>query len=152
MLPPERKKLVYEKVQTDEWVNGTIKEVQYDEEHKTNFKDDETGEDKIISAVRFKLELDGCKFPHYTRWGTFSLHEKSNLFRKYIVFLVKNAKPDMRFDLDVLNGLPVKTMWSENGDFQNLEMIRPLKGQVEVTPTVPDKPDENAPEAEEIQF
>lgn len=132
MMPPERKKMEYEKVQIDEWIPGVIKEVQYDPEHKTNFKDEETGENKVISAVRFMLMLDGYKHPKYTLWGTFSLHEKSNLYKKFVSSLVENPKPDMRFDLDAFNGFAIKTMWAQNGDFQNLEIIRPLKDRLKV--------------------
>jgi hypothetical protein len=131
MRPPERKKTDYEKVEVDTWINGIIEKVEYDPEHKTNFKDEETGEEKIISAVRFKFKLDGYQYPHYSRWGTFSYHEKSNLFKKYLVSLVEGAQPDMDLDLDVLNGFPIKTMWGQNGEYQNLEMVRPIGAKID---------------------
>lgn len=121
MKPPARERTEFEKVKVDEWIAGDIAEVQYDKAHEFTFK----GEKKINPGVRFKFSLEGYNFPHYSRWMTFSYGEKSNLYRKYLFCLVDGAKPDMDFDLDELKGFPIKTMWSNNDDFQNLEMIRP---------------------------
>ena len=131
MKPPKPDKTEYEKVSTDDFLTGVIKEVQYDQEHK--FKGFNGEADKLKSAVRFKFEIDGYKHSHYSRWMTFSYGEKSNLFLKYLVPLVDGAVPDMDFDLDQLKGLKVKTLWSEKNDFQTVETIRPIGGKIAFT-------------------
>ena len=123
MKPPARKTTDFEKVVVGDFITGTIDKINYDMEHK--FKGFEGKEDRISAAVRFVFKLDDYKFPHRSRWMNFNTGEKSNLYKKYIAKLVNNAKPDMDFDLDLLNGFKIKTIWEENGDFQNLESIYP---------------------------
>lgn len=127
MKPPQTHK-DFEKVAIGEMLTGVINEVMYDQEHK--FKGYQGKEDTIQPAVRFKFALDGYKFPHYSRWFKFSYGEKSNLYKIFLTKLVENAKPDMDFDLDLLKGLKVKTLWNENNDFQNLESIFPFESKV----------------------
>jgi len=120
----------FERVKVDEWTDGVIAEVQYDEKH--SFGGKFAG---IQEGVRFKFDLDGYKFPHYSRWMKFSYSDKSNLFTKYLAPLVVNAQPYLDFDISRLQGLKIKTMWSEekgsNGQiWQSLELIRPLEGGV----------------------
>ena len=122
MKPPKRQTVSYEKVKTDDFIQGIIDEIEYDKEHKFNNK----GEEKIGPAVRFKFVLDGYKYPHRSKWMGFSYGEKSNLYSKFLTALVEGAKPDMDFDLDGLKGLKVKTLWSEKNDFQTVETIRPV--------------------------
>src|SRR3990167_4390583 len=124
MRPPERKQRDFEKVVIGEMLSGVIEQVCYDNEHK--FKGFSGGEDTIQPAVRLKFKLDGYKFPKYTRWMKFNVGEKANLYKKYITKLVENAIPDMDFDLDILNGMKIKTVWSEENDFQNIDAIYPL--------------------------
>lgn len=126
MYPPPREKIEYEKCRTDDWTQGIIEEIQRDEKRDTGFKDDETGQPKIVDSVRFKFKLDSYNYPHYSRWMSFSYHEKSNLLKKYLFNLVENMQADYRFDLERLKGMAVKIMWQDNGDYQNVEMIRPL--------------------------
>ena len=123
MKPPPRKKTDFEKVVVGEMIPGKIEVVEYDQEHK--FKGFQGKEDTIQPAIRLKLSLDGYKFPHYTRWMKFSLGEKANLYKKYVSKLVENAMPDMDIDLDILNGLPIKTVWGEENNFQNIDAIYP---------------------------
>lgn len=132
LKPPPRTKLDYEKVDTEDWINGFIEEIQSDEKRDTGFKDEESGEPIIKHMIRFKFKLEGYSYPHYSRWMSLSYHEKSNLFKKYLSNLVEHAQPDMDFDLEQLKGMPVKMMWSNNGDFQNIEMVRPIKGKPDV--------------------
>ncbi|MFI5344223.1 MAG: hypothetical protein ACHQUC_08390, partial [Chlamydiales bacterium] len=106
----------------DDWIEGIISEIEYDEQHKMSYK----GEEKVASCVRFKFALKGCEFPHRSRWMTFSYGEKANLFKKYLSNLVEDAEPDMDFDLDDLKGFEIKTMWKEEGEYDSLELIRPL--------------------------
>ena len=124
MKPPKSEKIDYEKVSVDDFVTGTIAEIQYDKEHL--FKGFDGSADKKRPAARFKFALDGYNYPHYSRWMSFSYGEKSNLYLKYLVPLVENAQPDMDFDLDLLKGMKVKTLWSEKNGFQNIETIRPI--------------------------
>lgn len=126
MKPPPRTKLDYEKIPVDVWVEGTIQDIQYEAERKSMFK----GQEKVGPAVRFKFAFEGCQYPHYSRWFSFSYDEKSNLYKKIVSQLVEGAEPGFDFDLDALKGMGIKTMWSNNGDFQNLEMIRPLTEKI----------------------
>ena len=123
-MKPERKKMDYEKLKIGEFITGIIEEVQYDKEHL--FKGFQGKEDTTQMAVRFKFKFDGYNHPHYSRWMKFMYASKANLYVKYVSKLVDNAQPDMELDLDLLQGLEVKTIWVENGDFQNLESIFPL--------------------------
>lgn len=123
MKPPQRDRTDFEKVPVDVWISGTIAEVKYDPNHEFTYK----GEKKTSSAVRFKFSLEGCTYPHYSRWMTFSYGEKANLYKKFLTWLVPGAEPDFDYDLDKLNGCQIKTMWSNNEEYQNLEMIRPLE-------------------------
>lgn len=124
MKPPKREMKDYEKVSTEGMVPGIIEEVAYDPLHK--FKGFEGKPDTEEHAVRLKFKLEGCKFPHYSRWMRFNYGEKANLYKKVLVPLVEAAKPDMDFDLDHLKGMKVNTLWVDNGDFQNLDTMRPI--------------------------
>lgn len=131
LKPPPRTKMDYEKVDVEDWVNGVIEEIQSDEKRDTGFKDEESGEPIIKHMIRFKFKLEGYHYPHYSRWMSLTYHEKSNLLKKYLFNLVDGAQPDMDFDLERLKGMEVKMMWSNNGDFQNIEMIRPRGAKID---------------------
>jgi len=118
MRPPKKD---FERVPVGIEVRGIIEEVQYDTRSFKAYK--EGDEDTTGPAVRFKFKLDGCSFPHYSRWMKFNVGEKANLYKKYLVELVENAVPNMDMDLDELNSMRVITTWADNGDFQNLETI-----------------------------
>jgi len=122
-----------EMVKTDNFISGKIVAVEREEEHKFMFKNTE----KIDDAVRFKFELEGYEFPHYSRWMTFSYSEKANLLNKYLYPLVEGITPDCNdFDLEILKDMPVKILWGEkeyydqkSGDkkvFQFVDTIRPV--------------------------
>ena len=125
MIPPS-KKLEYEKVKTDDFVVGEITEIKYDMERKSIWK----GVEKVGPACRIIFQIDGCKFPHGTPWMSFNLSEKSNLFKKYVSSLVEGAEEFMEFDLDQLIGMKVKMLWKDNGDFQHIEVIRPVGSKI----------------------
>lgn len=127
MKPKMRNDKEYERVKVDEWINGIIEEIQRDENHKTSYK----GEEKIIDAVRFKFKIEGCNFPHYSRWMSFSYGSKSNLYLKYLKHLIRGFQPDCDYDLTLITGLQVKMMWSEDTSrdgkiFQHIELIRKI--------------------------
>lgn len=155
MKPPQRNgSKEFEKVAVGEFIIGTM-EVAYDQEHK--FKGFQGKEDTIQPAVRFIFTLDGYKYKHYSRWMKFSYGEKANLYKKYVSKLVENAEPDMDFDLDALNGMKVKTIWSEDNDFQNIDNIFPVNGKIASTsapkavPTIDlDEPPLDETQAEEL--
>ena len=133
MKPPKRDAKTFEKVPAyDTWINGKIIDIEYDEAHRSTYQ----GEEKVRPAVRFKLGLEGCNFPKRTRWMTFSYNEKAGLFKQFVSVLVEGAKPDMDLDLDVLKGMAIKTMWSQNEEFDNLAMIRPLGEKVKADAAV----------------
>jgi hypothetical protein len=125
MIPPSRK-LEYEKIKTDDFVTGEIKEIKYDLERKSTWK----GVEKVGPACRIIFSVDGYQYPHGTGWMSFNLSEKSNLFKKYVLALVEGAEEYMEFDLDQLIGMKVKMMWSDKGDFQHIEVIRPVGSKI----------------------
>ena len=150
MRPPARKKLDYEKVTIGEMISGVIEVVEYDQEHK--FKGFQGKEDTVQPAVRLKFKLDNYQYPHYTRWMKFSLGEKANLYKKYVSKLVENAEADMDCDLDILNGMKIKTVWSEDGDFQNIDAIYPVGSKVKAIDPLPTVDlDKDEPPVDETQ-
>jgi hypothetical protein len=118
----------YEKVRVGDFIFGAIEEVQRDEKHKTTYQ----GKEKISDCVRLKFKLDGYEHQHYSRWMTFNYGAKSTLFSKYLVKLVANAAPDMDFDIKSLEGMRVKTAWTEKNDYQSVDSIFPEKDQLAV--------------------
>ena len=139
MRPPRQSQVEFERIQKyDEWIPSVIQDIKLEENRRTGFKDDKTGADKYVDQVRFKFALEGHSFPHYSRWMTYSFGDKSNLFLKYLKHLVANAQPDMKFDLDLLKGMKLKTMWSANGDFDNLDQVRPAAGKFDADSDAPD--------------
>jgi hypothetical protein len=156
MRPPRQSQVDYERIQKyDEWIPSEIEEIKLEENRRTGFKDDKTGQDKYVDQVRFKFKLAGHEYPHYSRWMTYSFGEKANLYIKYLKQLVAGAQPDMKFDLDLLKGFRCKTMWSQNGDFDNLDQIRPLEGKFnggEVEPPEPESPAEEVAPTADIPF
>ena len=146
MKPPKRQSKDFEKVVIGEMIQGVIEDIKYDQEHK--FPGFQGAEDTIQPAVRFKFALEGYSFPHYSRWYKFNYGQKANLYKIFISKLVENAEPDLDFDLDLLKGMKVKTLWNENGDFQNLESIFPAGAKVKASDPMPQiqNPDEPADE------
>ena len=128
MKPPKREKTDFEKVTIEDFTICTIAEITYDMEHK--FTGFEGAADTVKPAVRFKFDVEGYKFQHYSRWMKFVLSEKSNLYSKYISQLVEGAEPDMDLDLDILKGMKCKILWAEKNDFQFPETVRPIGGKI----------------------
>ena len=144
MYPPPRPKLEYERVKEDEWLEGTIDDIEYDLERKSMWK----GQEKVGPAVRIKMSFDGYKYPKSSGWLSFVYAAKSNLFKTYIVPLVEDAKEFMKFDIELLKGLRIKAMWEtnpNNPDYQNLVRIKPVDGKVKASEEIemggPGEPD-----------
>lgn len=129
-MKPEKREIDYERLSTDDFLVGEIVEIQRDKEHKSVFQ----GQEKVSDCIRFKFSVEGYKFPHYSRWMTFSYGEKTNLYNKYLTALVEGASPDCDFDLDHLKGMKVKMLWTEKNSFQSLETIRPVNGKIKYSP------------------
>ena len=148
LKPPKRDD--YERLDTKDWVYGRIEEIQYDEKHNFGkWPDEKTKEprEKIGPAVRFRFSVDGYEYPHYSRWGYFSYGQKSNLYNKYLSELVEDAKPDMDFNIYLLEGMKVKMLWSEKNNFQSLDTIRSIGDKLRL-PTE-ESPPENTEASEE---
>jgi len=124
---PPREKTDFEKVIVDEWITGKIVAEKVFENVDQKFKDKE-GNDSVrkVNQVRFELSLDGYQHNHYSSRMTLSTHEKSNLFKFLQQIYGENIAPDLAIDTAKLIGLKVKTMWGNNGEYQNLIQIRPL--------------------------
>ena len=125
-MKPQRKE--FEQVKTDEWLTGKIIDIQYDQEHEFVYKGNKT----ISPGVRIIFNLDGYKEKKYSRWMYFNYGNKSNLYKLFVSTLIEGAYPNMDLDLDSLKGLPIKVMYAQNGEYQNLVMVRPNKGKVAV--------------------
>lgn len=133
--PPAQQKLDFERIKKehiDEWITAEITEVAYDPEHQFRGKHAKTG-----PAVRFKFNLDGYEYPHYSRWMTFIYSEKSNLFLKYGVPLVEGAIVNMDMPTEAYHGMRIKIMFGEKpplkpGDspFQSVEKVKPLESKI----------------------
>lgn len=119
MIPRKRE---FEQVAVDEWIPGEIVDIQYEQEHEFTYK----GNKKIGDAVKILIRLDGYKDNKSTGWWAFNYSEKSNLYNIFIKSLVPGATPNMSFDLDGLKGMKIKAMYAQNGEYQNLAMVRPL--------------------------
>lgn len=130
-VKPSKGDFQYERVPIDEWVTGTIEEVQERTNDNKKYKDGDVWKTKSVEEVRFKFKLDGMEHPHYSRWMTASVHEKSTLFSKFLIKLIPNVQPQTEINLDGLVNTSVKTMWDEkdyNGNmFQFVANIKPLE-------------------------
>jgi len=125
MRPPSNEG--YEKVKVGDFIAGIIDEVCYEKDHEFTYLQTVT---KSL-GIRFKLLLDGCEHPKYTKWMKFSLGARSNLYKKFVSALVEGATPNMDFDLDELQGVQVLTYWTENEKgYQNVELIKPSKDKI----------------------
>lgn len=122
LLPP--KKNSYEKVRTDDFIPGVIEDIEVTEGKV--WKGFKGKPDTTCDGIRFIFKLEGYDFPHGSGWMKFLMGEKANLYKKYIANLVENAKPDIRFDLEELKGMKIKVLYKDNGDYQNVENIRPV--------------------------
>lgn len=111
----------YEQVPVNKFVSGVIEDIQRDENYVKKFQ----GKETVTDAVRFKFRLDGLQYARYSRWMTFNYSEKSNLYKKFLVPLVPNARPNMDYDLRNLIGKRINTFWIQNGEYQNLQLIVP---------------------------
>jgi hypothetical protein len=129
-MRPPKKENTFEKLACGDFIKGFIEDINYDETH--TFKGFEGKPDSQSLGIRFVFRFEGYEYPHRSRWMKFNVGEKANLYKKYISKLVNNTKPDIDFDLDLLKGMPVKTVWEQNGDFQNLELIAPLKNKLTI--------------------
>lgn len=129
------KDMVIEPVPCDEFLGAVISEVKYEEAHAFTGQFARVGE-----AVRIVFTLDpinGKAFEHpkSSRWMSFNYDQKSNLFKNYILPLVKNAKPYMDFDVTSLKGVRCRLMFEESQNdegkkFYNIMMVKPEKGVV----------------------
>lgn len=139
-MKPPKQEMKYERVPVyEEWITGKIVNIEYDNEHKFIWE----GKENIKPGVRIIKDLEGCQYQKKSPWMAFSYSEKSKLYKTYILGLVENPSPNMDFDLDALKELPIKAMYSQNGEFDNLEMIRPLKAKV-TSNSVPDDTQEKS--------
>jgi hypothetical protein len=123
MIPRKRE---FEQVKVDEWLTGEIVDILYEENREFVFKGQKSNQD----AVRLIITLDGYKDKHPTNWLKFNYSEKSNLFKNFILPLVEGAYQNMPFDLDNLKNTRIKIMYGQNGEYQNIVMVRPLNGKL----------------------
>ena len=141
MKPPKREKTDFEKVTIEDFTICTIVDIVYDMEHK--FTGFQGAKDQVKPAVRFKFEVEGYKFHHYSRWMKFTLGDKSNLYTKYIATLVDGAEPYADIDLDILKGVKCKILWAEKNEFQYPETVRPIGGKIKAAEVPSREPGED---------
>ena len=131
----------FEKVKIDEYIEGEITDIQERLNKNKKYQDKATQEWKVkeVDECRFVFNLDGYKFKHYSRWMTLSSNENANLFKKYITGLLGTlAIPDNNYNLDMLKGIRVKTMWDElplkdGRMFQFVNKIKPAGPVPDIT-------------------
>lgn len=147
----DKKDLVMEVVPTDEFLGAVISDVKYEEAHAFTGQFARVGE-----AVRIQFTLDpingkSFEFPKYSRWMSFNYDQKSNLFKNFIMPLVKGAKPYMDFDITALKGVRCRLMFEEmvndeGKKFYNIMMVKLEKGaSVESLPTIQLEHEEESP-------
>jgi len=125
-------RMEYERVATDEWLNGVIEKIETRTNTDKKYKDKESGEylTKTVEECRFMFSFEGYKFPHRSRWMTLSVSEKSNLYKNYLKKLCPELKPDTSIELDNLIGKKVKVMWEdtewEGTVYQNITTLKPI--------------------------
>ena len=135
------KKRVFEQVKVDEWLKGTIADIKYDDEHEFTYK----SESYKAQAVKIFIELDGYKEKKQTQWMSFLYTERANLYKLFVSELVAGALPKMELDLEVINNMRIKVMYAQNGEYQNITMVRPLDSKVLAS----SKPPKDQPESSE---
>lgn len=118
MKPMKRE---FEQVVVDEWLKGEIVKIEYEPKHEFIFK----GEKSIDSAVKISIAIDGYKDKKSTGWWKFNYSEKSKVFKFFLQPLVEGAHQKLDFDFDHLLNLRIKLMYAQNGEYQNLIMVRP---------------------------
>ena len=131
-MKPKNQSNNYEKVSCGDWIKGEIMDIMYDDNHTFTYE----GKDRQADAARIVFRLEGYDMEHSTRWMTFNYGKKSNLYNKFLVKLVENAKPNMEFDLDLLKGLPIKVMYEQIKEYQKLAMIEPTGKKVAWSPDI----------------
>jgi len=122
----------FESVQIDEWITGSILDVEHRLNENKKVKDKLTGEMTTKSAqeLRLILGLDGYAFNHNSRWLTASMNKESNFYKNFVAKLMPDVKPNTDFDSDELKGMKVKVMYEntewQGKTYQNISAIRPL--------------------------
>lgn len=123
MKPPKRE---FEQVKTDEWLTGEIVDIQYEKDHEFSYK----GNKSVDVAAKILIQLDGYKDRKSSGWMRFNYGQKSNLYKIFIAPIVEGAHPNMDFDLDLLKNLRIKVMYTQNGEYQNITMVRPAGSKI----------------------
>ena len=126
----------FEKVILDEWIEGTIEDIQeFKDVEKTYTNDDGEKETRKINQVRFKFKLDGYEYAHYSKKMTASMNERSSLYIFLQQLYGDLLAPDIPVELDMLKGVKIKSMWNEvtlkNGNkFQYPDKVRSLEAEL----------------------
>lgn len=123
MKPMKRE---FEQVEVDTWLKGEISKIEYDPKHEFTFK----GEKSTDAGVKIAIALDGYKEKKSTGWWKFNYSEKSKVFKFFLQPLVEGAHPKLDFDFDHLLNMRIKVMYAQNGEYQNLVMVRPDQSKI----------------------
>lgn len=135
MFAPPRKKMDpkdFEQVKVNDLLPSTIVSIEYEDNHQ--FPGFQGAPGTVEKGVRIKFSIDGYKHPKNSGWLKFSYGSKTNLYKKYLSSLVEGMSPDATFDLDHLVGMRIKTMWKQNGTWQNLSLVVPFDKPIPYTP------------------
>ena len=124
---PPKSKTDFEKVIVDDWIEGEIisEDIFRDVDQKFINKEGVL-EMRKVDQIRFKFKLAGYKYAHYSRRMTLSTSKRSNLFKFLQDIYGERIVPDIAINTEGLIGLKIKTMWKNDGEYQNLVMIRSL--------------------------
>jgi hypothetical protein len=103
----------YEKVRVLEWIKGKI--IEFDVRAKDKeFFNAKTKEKtvRLVDQIRFKFELEGYEYPHFTNWLTQSTSEKANLF-KFLRGIMPTLEGNATVDIDKVVNVPLLIMYDE---------------------------------------
>ena len=126
------KKMEYEQVKIDEFIDTVIEKVEFRENQPQTFTNNEgKKETRNVNQVRFKFKLTGYEYPHYSRWMTNIMSEKSNLYKILVQLYGVGMQPDCYVNLSKLEGSKVSTRWdqvpmSNGGMFQFPDKVKPI--------------------------
>lgn len=123
MAKPPQKEFIQEDILVDEFVNGVISDIEYEDKHE--FKGEFA---RTAPAVRLTFTLDGYEQTKRTPWLSFSYAENARLYKVFIKNLVPDAKPFMDYDLDQLKGKRCKFLFTktekDGKTFYNVETAK----------------------------
>lgn len=119
-----------------EFLEAKITAIDYEENHEFTY----LGQGTKAPGIRIKFDVPGYEKPKSSGWMKFITGARANYYKIYVTGLVENATPNMVFNCDVLKGLKVKLVFTENDKgFQKITLIKPFDKQKILVKVVEDE-------------